>query len=212
MLLQSYNIRFTLQKKANLKGWLFYYFNYAAYCLRGLFAILEALAESDVDECLGEHFEVEVERLVFKVVEVELQSSEHFLQGVGVAVVECGVRRHARAYGIELLVARVALHDLVDVELAFRAVADECHVASYDVPQLWELVEMMGTQKAAHARQSRVVESSVEQQLRAVFLGVAVHAAEFVDIKRLAVQAYALLPVYRRRSVLDEDCYVAGDE
>ena len=62
---------------------------------------------------------------------------------------------------------------------------------------------MMGTQEPTHTREARVVQSSFEQQLRSVFLGVARHAAELIYVEWLAVQPYALLPKYCWRTVFE---------
>lgn len=114
-------------------------------------------------ERIGKHLHVEPYGVVLEVIEVELKSAQHFLDGVGVAIIECGIRRHPRTYAVEKLVARVALHNLVDVELALGPIADESHVATHHIPQLWQFIKMVHTQKAAHARESWVVHGAVEQ-------------------------------------------------
>ena len=46
---------------------------------------------------------------MLKIIKVEFEATQHLLNGVGVAVVECGIRRDTRADGVELLIAWIAL-------------------------------------------------------------------------------------------------------
>lgn len=163
----------------------------------------ELLSKYDTYECLCEHSKVEPKRLVLKIIKVKFEATQHLLYGVGVAVVERCVGGDAWADSVELLIAWVALHNLVDVEFAFGTITDERHIATNYIPQLRQLIEMMGTQEATHTREARVVQSSFKQQLRSVFLGVARHAAELIYVEWLAVQPNALLPIYRWRTVFE---------
>lgn len=81
--------------------------------------------------------------MMLKVIEVVLQSLQHLLHRVGVAVVESGITCHAWAHLVELFVAVVVLHDPVNEILSLRTIADERHVADQNIPQLWQLVKMV---------------------------------------------------------------------
>ena len=94
---------------------------------------------------------------MLQVIEIEVETSEHLLDGVAVAIVERGVGCHARANLVEVLVAWVALHDLVDVEFALGAWADESHVADEHVVELRQLIEVMAAEEASHLCQAVVV-------------------------------------------------------
>ena len=128
---------------------------------------------------------------MLQIVEVELQTTQHLLHRVGVAVVERGVRGHARSNLIEIDVARVVLNDLVDVELAFRSWTDKGHVAFEHVPKLGQLIEMMVTEEAADLRHAVI--AVVIGQLRAMFLGIHLHASELIDVERFSIHADSLL-------------------
>ena len=147
---------------------------------------------------------------MLKVVEVVVQARDHLVDGVRIAVVERGVGGHAGAYLVEEGVARVALHDLVDVELPLGPRADEGHVAAEDVPQLRQLVEVMLAQELADARQALVAALPVE--LWPGGLGVERHRAELVDVERASEAADALLPEQGRAAVLAAHRDVAEEE
>ena len=74
------------------------------------------------------------------IVEVHLQSAQHLLERVGIAIIKRCHREDARTDGIELFVAGVMLHDLVDEELPLGSWSHKRHVANEDVPQLRKLV------------------------------------------------------------------------
>ena len=146
--------------------------------------------------------------LVLQVVEVVVESKQHLFHSVGIAVVQSSIGSHSGAYGIQFGIARIVLHNLVDIEFAFRTVANESHVALEHVPQLWQFVEMMCTHPFASLSESRVAQGSIEQQLRTILLGIDAHTTELVDIERLAMQTYALLTVYNGHSVLTAYCHI----
>ena len=73
---------------------------------------------------------------MLQIVEVKLQSAQHLLHGVSVSIVERGVGCHPRTNLIEIRIAGITLHDLVDVELALRTRSDERHVSNEDIPKL----------------------------------------------------------------------------
>ena len=64
-------------------------------------------------------------RSSLEIVEIHLQSFEHLLHGVCVAVVERSIRGDSRTYLIEILIAAVMFHNLVDIEFPFRTWSDE---------------------------------------------------------------------------------------
>lgn len=172
----------------------------------------EFLSENDMEESGEENLAVGPQALVLKIVKVEVETAQHLLHCVGVSVVQRGVGGHARTYGIQLRIARIVFHYLVDVEFALRSVADERHVAPKNVPQLWKFIDVVASHPFAYLCEPGIVERAVEQQLRAVFLGVVSHAAELVDMKRLAVQPYALLAIDDRQSVLQAYCHAANEK
>ena len=101
------------------------------------------LSKSNLGERLEDDAQVQFPRLVFHVIQVQFQSSQHLLHRVGIAIIECGIRRDAWAHLIEFHIARVMLHNLVDEVFAFWAIANKRHVAYQHVPQLWQLVQVM---------------------------------------------------------------------
>lgn len=171
---------------------------------------LEFLALHDVEESHEEDFHLKPPTAVLEVVEVELQTAEHLLQRVAIAIVERGVGGDARTDLVEVLVARVALHDLLDVVFALGARADEGHVADKHVVELGQLVEVMGTKETAHACQAAVVLMCGE--LRPVLLGVELHAAELVDKERTPISPDALLFVDGGTAVLTPHGDVAEEK
>src|SRR3712207_5708329 len=107
---------------------------------------------------------------MLQIVKVELQSAQHLLHRVGIAIVERGVGSNAWPNLIEERVALVVLHNLVDVELAFGSWSDESHVATENVPQLWQLVKMVVAQEPANLRHAMV--ALMAEQLWSIFLGI----------------------------------------
>ena len=145
-----------------------------------------------------------------EIVEVKLEAAEHLLEGVGVAVSEGRVRGYTRTDLVQVVVARIGLHDLVDVELTLRAVADECHVADEYVPKLWKLVQVVLTQELSDLSQARILVAAVKGRTHG--LGIQTHAAELVDVERTTEAADALLAVDCRAAVLALDEDVAEKE
>lgn len=164
---------------------------------------LELLAEDDAAEGHPEDLDVEPPGAVLEVEEVVLETAEHLFDGVGVTVVVGGVGGDSRTDLVEIGVARVTLHDLVDEELALRTRTHECHVAAEDVPELRKFIEMVGADETADLCKTRVLVTS--EKGRTAGLGVGAHRAELVDVERTAETAYALLAVDCRASVLDLD-------
>ncbi len=170
----------------------------------------ELLALHDVEKGHEENLHFKPPTAVLEVVEIELEAAEHLLQRVAIAIVERGVGGDARTDLVEVLVAWVTLHDLLDVVFALGARADEGHVADKHVVELGQLVEVMGAKEAARARQAAVVLMGGE--LRTILLGVELHAAEFVDEERLPVAPDALLLVDGGPAVLTPHGDIADEE
>ena len=178
-----------------------------------VFSRSEFLAREDADGSEPDNLQVEHHRAMGHVVEVHLQSAQHLFYRVGVAVIERCHGEDARAYGIELGVARVVLHNLVDEELPFGSWSDKRHVADEDVPQLRELVEMMVAQETSYARQSVVV-LFAEVRVVVVF-GMRHHRAELIELEGPSFIADALLAVDGRSAVFEahtkiDDCHGNG--
>ena len=63
-----------------------------------IFMSSEFLAEHDVAESLGKNLGIKPPGAMFQVVEVEVESAQHLLHGVSIAIVERGIRGDTRAY------------------------------------------------------------------------------------------------------------------
>ena len=138
-----------------------------------------------------------------QIVEVEFETAEHLLHRVGVAVLESGIGSDSRTYLVEIVVARVLLHDLVYVEFALGTPAYEGHIPHKDVPELRQFVEMVHPEEFADLGQARVVVAGV--QCRAGRLCVGAHGTEFIYIERPAETAYPFLLVDCRSLVAQLD-------
>lgn len=168
---------------------------------------LELLATHDADEGEPENLHVEPEGAMLEVIEVELEATEHLLHGVGVAIVEGGVAGDTGTNLIEIGVARIVLHDLVDEELALGTWSDEGHVAEEDIPELRKLVEVMIAQELARLGEAAVTLGA--RELRTLVLGIGAHGAELIHVERTAKATNALLLVNGGSIVVALDEYVA---
>lgn len=128
---------------------------------------------------------------MLQIVKIELQSAQHLLDGVGVAIVERSIAGHTGTHLVESLVAWVALHNLVDIVFALRTRTDKCHIALQHIPQLGQFVEMMPTEKTSALGETIII--GLCQLGLAVLLAIYHHCAEFIDEERAATLAYALL-------------------
>lgn len=167
----------------------------------------ELLAEHNAEKRHPEYLEVEPPRTVLQIVQIVTQPAEHLLHRVGIAVVERGIGGDSRTYLIEKTVTGIVLHNLINVELAFRTGTDECHIAPKDVPQLWKFVQMVFAQELADFGQTGIHSSCIE--LRTCRFGIDAHAAELVDVKRTAEATDAFLLENGRTSVLALHCDIA---
>ncbi len=152
----------------------------------------EFLSEDDGHGSLPDDAQVYGEGTCAEIVEVVVETAEHFLQCVGVAVVEGGVREESRTYFVEVDVGRVYCHNLVNEILAFGTRTYETHVAAQHVDELGELVEVVGTDESAYAGKARLLacgEFGADNVARTGFC----HGAELVDGEGAAVAADALL-------------------
>ena len=76
------------------------------------------------------------------------QTAQHLVHRVGIAVVECGFRSESGPHSEDILVVFVLSHNLVNEELTLRTRSDKRHITTEDIPQLWQLVEMMLAKEA----------------------------------------------------------------
>lgn len=172
-------------------------------------SVSKFLSRNDADKGLKENLQIEKERLVLEVVKVGFKACEHLLEGCGVAVVQGGIGRHARAHLVEVLVARVNGHNLIYKVFALRSRPYKCHVSYENIPQLGQLVEVVVAKKASDTREAVLV--LFDAELRLSLLGVDFHAAKFIDEKRPSAFSDALLAVDGRAAVLALDGYVAEE-
>ena len=172
-------------------------------------SVSKFLSRNDADEGLKENLQIEKERPVLEVVKVGFKACEHLLEGCGVAVVQSGVGRHARAHLVEVLVARVNGHNLIYKVFALRSRPYKRHVAYENIPQLGQLVEVVVAKKASDTREAVLI--LFDAELRLSLLGVDFHAAKFIDEKRPSTFSDALLAVDSWSAVLALDGYVAEE-
>lgn len=160
---------------------------------------LEFLTENDIHKRHKQDFRIEKPGAVFQIEKVVAQTAQHLLKGVGVAVVEGGIGGDTRANLEQVTVAGIALHNLVDVELALGAGTDEGHIATKHIPQLGKLVQVVLTQELAHTGEPHVLTARIE--CGAVLLGIEPHATELVNIERTTETPDTLLAEYGRSAV-----------
>lgn len=172
-------------------------------------SVSKFLSRNDADKGLKENLQIEKERLVLEVVKVGFKACEHLLEGCGVAVVQGGIGRHARAHLVEVLVARVNGYNLIYKVFALRSRPYKCHVTYENIPQLGQLVEVVVAKKASDTREAVFV--LFDAELRLSLLGVDFHAAKFIDEKRPSAFSDALLAIDGRAAVLALDGYVAEE-
>lgn len=128
---------------------------------------------------------------MFQIEQVVAEATKHFIQGIGIAVVQGGVRGYSGTNLIQITVAGIFFYDLVDIELAFGTGAYESHVSTEDVPELGEFVQMVVAQESADFCHTGVFLTGIEGG--AFLLGIQLHAAEFIDIERAAEATDTLL-------------------
>ncbi len=140
---------------------------------------------------------------VLKIIEVFVQSREHLLHGVGVAVIQGCLGGYSRLYLVKMYVAGVVQEYLVDEILPFRAISYERHLSPDDVYELGKLVQVMGAKPFPYGSQPFVV--YIGYQLGVVSLRVLFHGSEFVDIERAASFTDTLLFEEGMASILFPD-------
>ena len=161
---------------------------------------LEFLTKCYVQERLHQYLEIEPPRAVFQIEQIVAQTAKHLLQRIRIAVVERGIRGHARTDLIKITIARITFHDLVDVELPFRTGTDKRHITDEDIPQLGQLVQMMLAQELPRTGHTGIRTSLVKGGTE--FLSVQTHAAELIDMKRTTETTDTLLLEYSRTAIL----------
>ena len=159
---------------------------------------LEFLTADNAQRRAQDNTQVEPERACFKIMQVHAQADEHFLHGVGVAVVERRLRRQPGAHQVNKLILGRNGHYLVDVILALRSRTYERHVALKHVPQLWQLVKMVLAQEALRNGRAgaAVARSEAGRRFNAA------HRTELVYRKRPSAVTYAFLGEYHRPVLL----------
>ena len=153
--------------------------------------LLELLPKYNSKERHPKNLEVEAPGAVLQIEEVVAQAAEHLFDGVGIAVVEGGVGGDTRTDLVEVAITGIALHDLVDVELALGTGTNESHVAAEDVPKLGKLVEVVFTQELADLGHAVICAAGI--QGGTCLFGIELHAAELVDVERATETADTLL-------------------
>ena len=153
--------------------------------------LLELLPKYNSKERHPKNFEVEAPGTVLQIEEVVAQAAEHLLDGIGIAVVEGGVGGDPRTDLVEVAITGIALHNLVDVELAFGTWTDKGHLATEDVPELGKFVEVVLTKELADLGHAFVFAAGI--QGGTCLFGIELHAAELVDVERTTETADALL-------------------
>ena len=145
---------------------------------------------------------------MFKVIEVKLEPTKHLLRRIRIAIIKRGIRRDARADLIQERIARILAYNLLNIEATLRPRTDKGHIAAQDVPQLGQLVQVMLTQEATYARQTRVFAPTTK--LRAGCFGVDMHAAKLIHGKGAAIAADARLLEESGRAIVKPHGQVAG--
>ena len=161
---------------------------------------LEFLPERYVQERLHQYLEIEPPRAVLQIEQVVAQATKHLLQRVRIAVIERGVRGHTRTDLVQVTIAGITFHDLVDVELSFRTGADKRHITDENIPQLGQLIQMMLTQELAHTGHAGIRTSLVKGRTK--LLSVQTHATELINVERATETTDTLLLENGRTAIL----------
>lgn len=151
----------------------------------------ELLPRYNLKEGHPENLDVKSPGTVLQVEEVVAQATEHLLDGVGIAIVEGGVRSDPRTDLVEVAITGIALHNLVDVELALRTGTDKGHLTTEDVPELGKFVEVVFTKELADLGHAFVLAAGI--QGGTCLFGIELHAAKLVDVERTTETADTLL-------------------
>ena len=137
---------------------------------------------------------------MLQIEEVVAQAAKHLLDGIRVAVIQGGIGRDARTYLVQITVARVTFHDLVDVELALRTGTDERHLADKYIPKLGQLVQMVLAQEFPDLCQTGIGTALIQR--RTELLRIQTHTTELVDVERTAEATDTFLLENGRTAVL----------
>lgn len=156
-----------------------------------LLMLSELFSRYNLKERHPKNLDVKSPGAVLQIEEIVAQAAEHLLDGIGIAVVEGGVGGDPRTDLVEVAITGIALHDLVDVELALGTGTDKGHLATEDVPELRKLVEVVFTKELADLGHAFVLAARI--QGGTCLFGIELHAAELVDVERATETADALL-------------------
>lgn len=147
---------------------------------------------------------------MLQIVKVELKAAEHLLHGIGVAIVERRIRGYTRTNLIQTAIARIVLHNLVDVVFALWSWSDKGHVTDKDVVELGQFIKMVNAEESTHLRKAVVF--LVLEKLWTVLLSVHTHTAELVDVEWAAKPADTLLLEYGRTAIFHLHRNIADEE
>ena len=162
------------------------------------------------DDTRGAHQDNEVqhERPVFDVVQVEVRCAVHRNARVTIDLPPAGdTWGHQVARVLPVVVRR---HDLR--KLGPRS--DDAHIAAKSVPELWNLVEATPSQKASNSGQARVfggfVRAAALTRVRwradVAFASIGSHRSELPDLERFSVAPNPLLPEEDRSPAIEQNC------
>src|SRR4051794_10811958 len=148
-----------------------------------------------------ENLQVEPQRPVVDVVEVELNPVAHLVVAVGLAAKTVNLRPagHTR---LDVVTTRIERDPLFIVAVVRKRVGprpDQRHVAHQNVEELRDLVDVGTTQELPDFRHPRIVARRLRDNFAVVKCA---HGAKFDDAERLLVEAVAILQEkHRTRTV-----------
>ena len=129
---------------------------------------------------------------MFKIVEVVLQTDQHFFHRIGIAIIKCGITRHARTDLIEHIIPGILFLYQLDIIGPLRTRSDKGHITNEHIPQLRQFVEMTLTEETSDLRQAMVIVTTLEQRRTPLFR-TNLHGTEFIDGKGSAEASDTLL-------------------
>lgn len=91
---------------------------------------LKLLKAKDRETGLPDNGEIPHQARGLDIIKVHLEAVEHLGEGIGIAIVEGGFAEDAGTHLIELFVAGVGLHNLIDKKLSLGAIPYKAHIAT----------------------------------------------------------------------------------
>ena len=116
----------------------------------------EFLTKYNRKGCKEDNLNVRKERIVIQILEIKTQALQHLLNGISVPILKSSVREEPWADRIETNVVRVALHNLINEELALGTRPDERHLPLDYIPELGEFIEVVSADERANLRQTAI--------------------------------------------------------